>query len=160
MYKIGDNIVYPLHGAGKIEDIEKKDILGKVKEYYILRMPIGDMKISIPVDKIEEIGVRDVFSKDELDSVFSVLEGKSTSMPDNWTQRYRENLDKIKTGDVYEVARVVRNLALRDDDKGLSTGEKKMLNSARKVLVSEIVIVSGESVEEIEKKVDKAILNQ
>ncbi|MDO5718701.1 MAG: CarD family transcriptional regulator [Tissierellia bacterium] len=159
MFNIGDKIVYPLHGAGTIEAIEEREILGEVKKYFILIMPIGNMKISIPIDKISEIGVREVFKKEELEPVLRILEGKSTQMPDNWSQRYRENLDKIKSGDIYEIARVVRNLALREDKKGLSTGEKKMLNSARKMLVSELVIVNDLTPEEVDKMVDDAIYN-
>lgn len=122
-------------------------------------MPIGNIKISIPIDKIAEIGVREVFKKEELEPVIRVLEGKGTQMPDNWSQRYRENLDKIKTGDIFEIARVVRNLSIRDYKKGLSAGEKKMLNSARKMLVSEFVIVNDQTAEEVEKLIDDAIYN-
>lgn len=159
MFNIGDKVVYPLHGAGTIEAIEEKEILGEVKKYFILRMPIGNIKISIPIDKIAEIGVREVFSEEEIEPVIRVLEGKGTQMPDNWSQRYRENLDKIKTGDIFEIARVVRNLSIRDSKKGLSAGEKKMLNSARKMLVSEFVIVNNQSPEEVEKLIDEAIHN-
>ncbi|WP_425538204.1 CarD family transcriptional regulator [Microaceticoccus formicicus] len=159
MFNIGDKVVYPLHGAGTIEAIEEKEILGEVKKYFILRMPIGNIKISIPIDKIAEIGVREVFKKEELEPVIRVLEGKGTQMPDNWSQRYRENLDKIKTGDIFEIARVVRNLSIRDYKKGLSAGEKKMLNSARKMLVSEFVIVNDQTAEEVEKLIDDAIYN-
>lgn len=159
MFNIGDKVVYPLHGAGTIEAIEEKEILGEVKKYFILRMPIGNIKISIPIDKIAEIGVREVFKKEELEPVIRVLEGKGTQMPDNWSQRYRENLDKIKTGDIFEIARVVRNLSIRDYKKGLSAGEKKMLNSARKMLVSEFVIVNNQTAEEVEKLIDDAIYN-
>lgn len=159
MFNIGDKVVYPLHGAGTIEAIEEKEILGEVKKYFILRMPIGNIKISIPIDKIAEIGVREVFKKEELNPVIRVLEGKGTQMPDNWSQRYRENLDKIKTGDIFEIARVVRNLSIRDYKKGLSAGEKKMLNSARKMLVSEFVIVNNQTAEEVEKLIDDAIYN-
>lgn len=159
MFNIGDKVVYPLHGAGTIEAIEEKEILGEVKKYFILRMPIGNIKISIPIDKIAEIGVREVFKKEEMEPVIRVLEGKGTQMPDNWSQRYRENLDKIKTGDIFEIARVVRNLSIRDYKKGLSAGEKKMLNSARKMLVSEFVIVNNQTAEEVEKLIDDAIYN-
>lgn len=159
MFKVGDKIVYPPHGAGVIESIETKEILGDQKDYYIINMPIGDLEISVPVDKVEEVGIREVFNVDETESIITVLEGKSTSMPDNWNKRYRENLDKIKTGDVYEIARVVRNLVIRDEDKGLSTYEKKMLNSAKKMLVSEFVLVNDISEDEATKKIDDAILN-
>ncbi len=159
MFKVGDKIVYPLHGAGTIVGMEEKEILGEVKEYFIMEMPIGEMEISIPVENVEDVGIRDVFKKEETEAIMTVLEGKSTSMPDNWNRRYRENLDKIRTGDIFEIARVVRNLAIRDHKKGLSTGEKKMLNSARRMLVSEYVLVNDVDVEEAEKKIEDAILN-
>ena len=159
MFKIGDKIVYPLHGAGVVEDIEEKEVLGEVRKYYILRMPIHSMKISVPVDIIGEMGVREIFSMDKYPLIIEILEGKSSSMPDNWTQRYKENLDKIKTGDIEEIAIVVRNLSIREDNKGLSTGEKKMLNSAKKVLVSEIVMATGKDIDEVYEIIDNAIYN-
>lgn len=157
MFDIGDNIVYPLHGAGTIVDIEEKEILGRRMKYYIMQMPIGDMEISIPVDKAAEIGIREVFSKDQISDVLYVLEGDLSKMSDNWSRRYRENLDRIRTGDIFELAAVVRNLTIRDKEKGLSTGEKKMLNNATKMLVSEMIIVNGKSKEETEKLIDEAI---
>ncbi len=160
MFNIGDKIVYPLHGAGTIVAIEKKEILGNIKQYFIIAMPIGDMKISVPVDNVEEIGVREVFDKSELSLVFDVLKGDTSKMSDNWSRRYRENLDKIRTGDILEIAAVVRNLTIRDDEKGLSTGEKKMLNNALKMLISELIIVNGKSKEETEDLIDKAIRNE
>lgn len=159
MFNIGDKIVYPLHGAGTIVAIEEKEILGKIKQYFIIAMPIGDMKISVPVDNVEEIGVREVFDQEELSLVFDVLKGDMSKMSDNWSRRYRENLDKIRTGDILEIAAVVRNLTIRDEDKGLSTGEKKMLNNALKMLISELIIVNGMSKEETEEIVEKAIRN-
>ena len=159
MFNIGDKIVYPLHGAGTIVAIEEKEILGKIKQYFIIAMPIGDMKISVPVDNVAEIGVREVFDQEELSLVFDVLKGDMSKMSDNWSRRYRENLDKIRTGDILEIAAVVRNLTIRDEDKGLSTGEKKMLNNALKMLISELIIVNGMSKEETEEIVEKAIRN-
>lgn len=160
MFNIGDKIVYPLHGAGTIVAIEEKEILGNIKQYFIIAMPIGDMKISVPVDNVEEIGVREVFDKSDLPLVFDVLKGDMSKMSDNWSRRYRENLDKIRTGDILEIAAVVRNLTIRDDEKSLSTGEKKMLNNALKMLISELIIVNGKSKEETEDLVEKAIRNE
>lgn len=157
MFEIGDKIVYPMHGAGTIIGVEEKEILGTVKKYYIFQMPIGDMNISIPVDKIKEIGVRDVFDIEDLPNVINVLTGDLSKMSDNWSKRFRENLDRIRTGDIFEVAAVVRNLSIRDQEKGLSTGEKKMLNSAMKMLVSELIIVNGKTQEETEKLIEESI---
>ncbi len=125
MYKIGDKIVYPMHGAGIIEQIEEKVILGENREYYVLRVPCGDMKIMIPVEKSDEIGVRPVISAEEMEEVLTILRGESTEMSSNWNRRYRENTDKLKTGDARQVAEVVRNLLRTDREKTLSTGEKK-----------------------------------
>ncbi|TJX65521.1 CarD family transcriptional regulator [Soehngenia saccharolytica] len=160
MFKIGDKIVYPMHGAGVIEDLEIKEVLGERREYYILRMPIGDMKVMVPVENIEDVGVRDIISKEEIEVVFSILKDKKSKMPDNWNRRYRSNLDLIKTGDINQIAEVVRNLSILDKEKGLSTGERKMLNDAKKILYSELVLASSLSVDEIEKLVDDAIFNE
>lgn len=160
MFKIGDKIVYPMHGAGVIEDLEIKEVLGERREYYILRMPIGDMKVMVPVENIEDVGVRDIISKEEIETVFSILKDKKSKMPDNWNRRYRSNLDLIKTGDINQIAEVVRNLSILDKEKGLSTGERKMLNDAKKILYSELVLASSLSVDEIEKLVDDAIFNE
>ena len=126
MFNIGDNVVYPMHGAGAIDSIEEKDILGKKEAYYILKMP-GEVKVMVPVNRAEEIGVRKIIDKTSADKVFMVLEENETDMAVNWNKRYRDNMEKMKTGDIYEVADVVRNLSFKQKDKGLSTGEKKML---------------------------------
>ena len=151
MYKIGDKIVYPMHGAGIIEQIEEKVILGENREYYVLRVPCGDMKIMIPVEKSDEIGVRPVISAEEMEEVLTILRGGSTEMSSNWNRRYRENTDKLKTGDARQVAEVVRNLLRTDREKTLSTGEKKMLSSARQILVSEMILASDMDPAEADK---------
>lgn len=157
MFKIGDKIVYPMHGAGTIEDIEIKEILGEKSEYFIMRMPIGDMKVMVPVNKVEEVGVREIIEKEDLDKVISILEGRMSSMPQNWNRRYRINMDKIKSGDIFEISAVVRNLLILDKEKGLSTGEKKMLGSAKQMLLSEMILVSDKSIDEIEDIILKSI---
>ena len=119
MFNIGDRVVYPMHGAGTIEGVEEREILGKTHRYYVLRLPIGDMKVMIPVDNTKEIGLRDVIESEEVDKVMLVLRQECTAMSTNWNRRYRSNLEKIKSGDVYEVADVVRNLASREREKGL-----------------------------------------
>jgi CarD family transcriptional regulator len=143
MFSIGDRVVYPMHGAGTIEGIEEKEVLGKKHRYYVLRLPIGDMKVMIPVDNTEEIGLREVISSEDVDKVLSVLKEECTEMSSNWNRRYRSNLEKIKSGDIFEVAGVVRNLSGREKEKGLSTGERKMLDSAREILISELILAKG-----------------
>lgn len=148
MFNIGDKIVYPMHGAGIIVAIEEKEILGKKRKYYIMKMPMGDMKVMVPIDNVEDIGIREVINDQEIEQVLAVLGDHKTKMPQNWNRRYRANMDKIKSGDIYEIASVVRNLIIRDREKGLSTGERKMLNNAKQMLVSEIVL--AKDIEQIE----------
>jgi len=143
MFKVGDRVVYPMHGAGTIEGIEEKEILGKTHCYYVLRLPISDMKVMIPVDNTKEIGLRDVIDPSEVEKVLDVLKQESTAMSPNWNRRYRNNLEKIKSGDIYQVANVVRNLSAREKEKGLSTGERKMLDSAKEILLSELILANG-----------------
>ncbi|QZY54660.1 CarD family transcriptional regulator [Crassaminicella profunda] len=154
MFNIGDRVVYPMHGAGIIEAIEEKEILGKKRKYYIMKMPLGEMKVMIPLDNVEDIGLREIISLKEVDQVVAVLNDDISKMPKNWNRRYRANMDKIKSGDIYEVAMVVRNLTLRDREKGLSTGERKMLANAKQILISEIVLARG-----IEEKVAEDIID-
>ena len=154
MFNIGDKIVYPMHGAGVIESIEEKEILGNKQNYYIVKMPIGDMKVMIPIEHVDDIGIREVIGTKDADKVFDVFKEKTTDETVNWNKRYRENMLKIKSGNIFEVAEVVRTLMVRDKEKGLSTGEKKMLNSARQILISELVLVKNITPKEIENKIE------
>lgn len=156
MFNVGDKIVYPMHGAGVIDAIEEKDILGEKQAYYILKMP-GEVKVMVPTAKAEDIGVRSIIDKNSAEKVFGVLEANETEMSMNWNKRYRDNMDKMKSGDIYEVADVVRNLSFKQKEKGLSTGEKKMLTNAKQILVSELVLTEHASQEEIEEIVDNKI---
>ena len=143
MYKIGDSVVYPMHGAGVIVDIEKKEILGKMQSYYVMRMPIGDMKVMVPMDNAQDVGMRDVIDKSVAQKVLKNFRTVEVDVIQNWSKRFRENMVKIKSGDVFEVAAVVKGLMLRDREKGLSTGERKMLANAKQILISEIVVATG-----------------
>lgn len=157
MYKVGDNVVYPMHGAGVIEAIEEREVLGERQKYYIMALPIGDMKVMIPMDSAEEVGLRQVIDDEGVKRVYEILGGEETAMSSNWNRRYRANMEKIKSGDIYEVAEVVRNLTLRDQDKGLSTGERKMLESARQILISELVVASGATEDEVNAKIARLL---
>jgi CarD family transcriptional regulator len=150
MFSVGDKIVYPMHGAGVIESIEEKEILGQKQDYYVMKMPVGDMKVMIPTQSVKEIGIREVIGSCDVDKVYQILQDHSVNVTNNWNQRYRENMTKIKSGNIYEVADVVRILMKRDKEKGLSTGERKMLNSARQILVSELVLAEDASQAEVE----------
>ena len=156
MFNVGDKIVYPMHGAGVIHAIEKKNILNEEQDYYIISMP-GEVKVMVPTQKAEEIGVRNIIDKNDVSKVLNILEEDETEMSDNWNKRYRDNMDKMKSGDIYEVADVVRNLSFKQKEKGLSTGEKKMLNNAKQILISELVLAEHVPQTEIEKIVENKI---
>ena len=156
MFNIGDKIVYPMHGAGVIQDIEEKNILGEKVAYYIIKMP-GEVKVMVPTAKAEEIGVRNIIDIDTANKVFKVLETDSTEMSMNWNKRYRDNMEKMKSGDIYEIADVVRNLSFKQKERGLSTGEKKMLLNAKQILVSELTLAENMQKETIEEMVDTRI---
>lgn len=154
VFKVGDKVVYPMHGAGIIEAIEEREILGQKKMYYIMHLPLGDMKVMIPTDNVEEIGLREIISRDEVKKVLEVLKTPKTKMSSNWNRRYRANMQKIKSGNIYEVAEVVRNLQIRDIEKGLSTGERKMLSNAKQILISELVLADNMTEEEAEAMIE------
>ena len=158
MFNVGDKIVYPMHGAGTIDSIEVKDILGEKQSYYILRMP-GEVKVMVPIAKAEQVGVRSIIDKNSADKVFRVLEQNETEMNKNWNKRYRDNMDKLKSGDIYEIADVVRNLSFKQKEKGLSTGETKMLTNAKQILISELVLAEQSSTDAMEELVENKINN-
>lgn len=157
MYKIGDKIVYPMHGAGTIEKIESKEILGEVKDYYVLNISCGDMGLMLPVDNCDKIGVRSIVSEKQIEEAMGILGQESTKMADNWNKRQRENMDKLKTGNINITAEIVRNLTRMDRERKLSAGEKKMLNNARKILLSEVMLVKEISGSEAMELIEKAI---
>lgn len=157
MFNVGDKIVYPMHGAGVIESIEEKEILGQRQNYYVVKMPVGDMKVLIPTSNVGDIGIREVISTQDVEKVFKILGDQSINVTNNWNKRYRENMTKIKSGNIFEVADVVRTLMLREREKGLSTGERKMLNSARQILISELVLAKNVNQFEIENTINDFI---
>ena len=156
MFNVGDYIVYPMHGAGRINSIEEKDILGEKQSYIILEMP-GEVKVMIPAAKAEQVGVRNVIDNSSAEKVFNVLSEEETEMSMNWNKRYRDKMEKMKTGNIYEVADIVRNLSFKQKEKGLSTGEKKMLLNAKQILVSELVLAEQKDLNEIESIVEDKI---
>lgn len=151
MYDIGDKVVYPMHGAGIIEAIEQREIMGEKKDYYVLHIPVGDMKVMVPVDKADEVGLREVIAEKEADMVLKEFKEYRGEQDANWNKRYRENMLRIKSGDIYEVVRVVKILMYREMEKGLSTGEHKMLSNAKQILISELIVAKKKDKEEIEK---------
>ena len=156
MYNVGDEVVYPMHGAGRIVAIEEREVMEEKQSYYILEMP-GEVKVMIPTAKAEEVGVRNILDKQSAEKVFTVLSQDETEMEKNWNKRYRENMDKMKSGNIYEIADVVRNLSFKQKEKGLSTGEKKMLYNAKQILVSELVFAENSTQNEVEELIDSKI---
>ena len=156
MFNIGDKVVYPMHGAGIIEGIEEKNVLGEKQNYYIIKMP-GEVKVMVPTAKAADVGVRDIIDSNATSKVFKVLETNSTEMEMNWNKRYRDNMEKMKSGDIYEVADVVRSLSFKQKEKGLSTGEKKMLLNAKQILVSELTLAENSKKEDVEEMVNSKI---
>jgi CarD family transcriptional regulator len=150
MFNIGDRVVYPMHGAGIIEAIEEKEFLGQTERYYILRMPYGEMKVMIPVSKIDNLNIRGTIEESSVDRVLDILREERERMNDSWNKRYRENLDKLKGGDIYQVADVLGELLYFEREKGLSTGERKMYDTAKHILVSELLLVGPAGEEELE----------
>lgn len=157
MFTIGDKILYPMHGAGVIQEIEDRDILGETRQYYIMRLPFDDMSVMIPVDNSMDIGIRPVITASEVDMVFFVLRGETSQMSCNWNKRQRENMDKLKSGDIMEVAEVVRNLIRADRLKKLSTGEKKLLANAKQILESELILAGDIDPQKIDHLVEDAV---
>jgi CarD family transcriptional regulator len=157
MYNLGDKIVYPMHGAGVIEAIEEKEVLGEKKKYYVISMPYGDMKLMVPVDNADSIGVRNVIDDKDVEDVYKVLKQDSNITEMNWNKRYRANMDKMKSGDIFEIAKIVKNLSYRERLKGLSTGEKKMLSNAKQILISELILAEDSTSDFMNKKIENII---
>lgn len=157
MFQIGDKIVHPMHGAGIVDSIVQKKISGVTRDYYILKLPVKAMLVMIPTENCAEIGVRPVVDQQKADDVLDSLPTIEVEMTQNWNRRYRENMDRLKSGDLFEVARVVKGLMKRDVDRGLSTGERKMLMSAKQILISEIVLSKSSSYEDVEEQINVAL---
>ena len=157
-FDVGDKVVYPHHGAAVIERREKRQSpSGESREYLILRLAYGDLTLMVPADNAEDIGLRDVINDEEVEEVFAVLRKKEARMPTNWSRRFKNHVEKLKSGDIYQVAEVVRNLSIRENDKGLSAGEKRMLAKARQILVSELTFALNVNEEAAEGRLDQAL---
>ena len=158
MYQIGDKIVHPMHGAGIIDDIVKKKMNGVTRNYYNLKLPTSSMMVLIPTDHTDEIGVRPVVDSHLADEIIDAMRNIDVDMTQNWNHRYRENMVRLKSGDLTEVARVVKSLMLRESSRSLSTGERKMLHSAKQILISELVLSKNCSYEDMEACINQALM--
>ena len=158
MFSVGDSVVYPMHGAGTIEAIEEREMAGEKCDYYVLLIPQNGIRIMIPCGKVAVVGVRRVIKKSEIDGVNATLRGESTEMAKIWNRRYRDNLEKLKTGKITHVAEVVRDLMRVDNEKKLSTGEKKMLSNAKQILISELMLACGKGEAELAVLIEKAVM--
>ena len=157
MYRIGDKIVHPMHGAGIVDEIVTRKVNNVQREYYSLRLPMGGMLVLIPTDHCAEIGVRPVLDPQEADAILAGLSDLQVKLESNWNHRYQENMQRLKSGDLLEVAKVVKSLLLRDTRRGLSTGERKMLHSAKQILVSEVSLAHDIPFEEAEARIDQVL---
>ncbi|CAB4688326.1 MAG: CarD family transcriptional regulator [Actinobacteria bacterium] len=160
MYEVGDNVVYPHHGAGTVVSREKREVLGEMRELLTIKILHNDMTLTIPVDSIERVGLRTVIDEEAIKKVIGYLTSGGTAMPPNWNRRFKHNRDKMRTGDIFELAEVVCNLSLRDVDKGLSTGEKQMYVKAKKILASELMYAKDMTEEEALAWLDEVLVNQ
>lgn len=158
MYQIGDKIVHPMHGAGVIDSIVQRKINGEQKDYYLLNLSGGTMTVMIPTDNTREIGVRPVISSSEAVDILVAMGAIEVDMTQNWNRRYRENMVRLKSGDLLEVARVVKGLMLRENERGLSTGERKMLHTAKQILISELVLAQSLPYDTVEKSINSVLM--
>jgi CarD family transcriptional regulator len=157
VFRKGDTVVHPEHGAAVIEELRDREFLGEKRKYLVLRVAYGDLTLMVPVDSTEEVGLRQVVSKNEVKKVLKVLTEDESSMAANWSRRFKNNMEKLHSGDPYQVAEVLRNLAIRDREKGLSAGEKRMIQKARQILISELSYATGKTEADAEIMIDDVL---
>ena len=158
MFSVGDRVVHPLHGAGIIEEITQERMSGQVGQYYVFRMPTGGLTLKVPTANCGAVGLRGLLSREKMEELLRAIPALDAEMTNNWNRRYRENMEKLKSGNLLEVARVIKGLALREEKHGLSTGERKMLHNAKQVLLSELVFVRELTYEEAEALLQDVIM--
>ncbi|MFI5004156.1 MAG: CarD family transcriptional regulator [Solirubrobacterales bacterium] len=158
-FELGDHVVYPHHGAGKVLKKEEMEVLGECREYLTIKILHNDMTVKVPTENAGLAGLRRVIDEETVKKVLDVLQDEVSDMPKNWNRRFKHNRDKIKTGDIYELSEVVRNLALRESEKGLSTGEKQMFTRAKKILASELMYALDKDEDEAEGYLDELLAN-
>lgn len=159
MFRVGDKIVHPMHGAGIVDEIVERKVNGIVRDYYSLKLPSGDMLVMIPTDTCEAIGVRSILTGAETEQVLGEISHLEVQMDTNWNHRYRDNMLRLKSGNLLEVAKVVKGLSGRDSRRGLSNGERKMLHTAKQILISELVLAQSLPYETVESSIDTVLSN-
>ena len=159
-FELGDHVVYPHHGAGKVLKKEEMEMLGEKREYLTIKILHNDMTVRVPTENAAIAGLRRVIDEETVKKVLDVLRDNVSEMPKNWNRRFKHNRDKIKTGDIYELAEVVRNLSLRESEKGLSTGEKQMFTRAKKILASELMYALEMNEEQVEEHLHMLLIEQ
>ncbi|MFL6272963.1 MAG: CarD family transcriptional regulator [Actinomycetes bacterium] len=157
MFKVGDSVIYPQHGAAVIEGLQDREVGGETREYLVLKLTYGDLTLMVPRDNCQEVGIREVCSSDDVDGVFEILRNGESSTQGNWSRRFKGNIERLQSGDIFQVAEVVRDLTVRDREKGLSAGEKRMLQRSRQILVSELVLACHCDEEKAALLVDEAL---
>lgn len=152
--QVGDKVFYPMHGAGVISGIETSEVLGEQKDFFVLSMPLGSMKVMIPIESADSIGLRDIISKEEVEEIQTVLRDKPERVMGSWNKRFHAILERMKKGDILDVAAVMRNLTLQDRRRKISSGERRLMDIARQMLVSELVYACDKTPEEVEQWID------
>lgn len=156
MYNIGDLVAHPLHGAGTISEIERKRIDGRYKDYYVMHIAKGNMRVMVPVEGCEAVGLRPIIDSARAEEILHRIPELEIMDDSSWNKRYRDNMLRLRSGDLLEVAGVVKSLVNREQLRGLSTGERKMLNSAKQILISEFVLCLGCTADEVEARLRSA----
>ncbi|HJB32885.1 CarD family transcriptional regulator [uncultured Oscillibacter sp.] len=157
MFSVGDLVVHPMHGAGVIDAIVREKVAGSTQDYYVFKMPVGGLLLKIPTANSQAIGIRSIIQRPEAEALIAAIPSMPVEENSNWNKRYRENMARLKSGDLYEVARVIKGLLYRERRRGLSNGERKMLHSAKQILLSELVLAEDSGYEELEKRVERAM---
>ena len=157
MYGIGQRVVHPMHGAGVIENVTEELLYGAARTYYVFRQAVSGLVLKLPTDNCEAIGVRLLYDRERMDAVLSAIPSLTVEEERNWNRRYRENMARLKSGDLMEVAVVIKGLMLRDRQHGLSTGERKMLHTAKQILISEVSLVENVDYQLVEQRIDNAV---
>ena len=160
MFRIGDLVAHPMHGAGVIDAIVQEKVAGSTQEYYVFKMPVGGLLLKIPVANSESIGLRTIITPEEAEALIAGIPSLEVESSANWNKRYQENLQRLKSGDLREVSRVIKGLMTRDTRRGLSTGERKMLQTAKRILISEIVLTEQADYENVESRLDRAMTQE